>query len=392
MRLPLKLCLCAALLLLIAVLAIGEWILSVRDRKWAALEARVDALAREFDAPPLERLPLGRRLLPGNAWDDYVEAEASPPDKGMRIFNPIFHWLRRDSKAKPSEAEALMAEFSPRIDLIRKGAWRQSAKPPTPAYSGNGIHYPVFQWYGSTTLALLCVGKARLLAEGGAPSEALQLLVDVCLYGRDVAGSRRAGGAFDGVCVMRTAFHEMLDLLQRHKPSEEDLAALDQALSLLDDQFPDRANDLRCALFEFGNASRQEDRSGVYSGHAGRRWRYCFSRRLQAAATFFETESNMERMIAFDSQPWSVARTVSRSQLHTLVRGELRLLRVATRYLAQGTVAELDDPVGGSIRTRLSDRSLLIWKRPLFGADWEAEKGESGYGFVLAIEVPRRRP
>ena len=112
MRLPLKLCLCAALLLLIAVLAIGEWILSVRDRKWAALEARVDALAREFDAPPLERLPLGRRLLPGNAWDDYVEAEASPPDKGMRIFNPIFHWLRRDSKAKPSEAEALMAEFS----------------------------------------------------------------------------------------------------------------------------------------------------------------------------------------------------------------------------------------------------------------------------------------
>jgi hypothetical protein len=398
-------------------LGLGTWIVSVRDRKWGALEMRVDELFKELDAPPLERLPLGRDLLPGNAWDDYTAASAAPADQRARIFAPVSRWLWRNVGANPAEAASLISEFSPRIEMIRKGAWRQSAKPPTLTRTINGVRAPVFQWYGNELLAELCVGKARLLSEAGDPSEALNALVDVCLYGRDLAESREPVGVSSGLRVMEAAFLEIREMLQHQNASPEDLNRLDRALGLLDDHFPDRKSALYLKLFEFGDLLRREDRTDSnltgYTDPARRRrkWRYGFSTRLEAATAFFAVESLTQRVIALESQPWSVASAGYRalqeeiSQYPLLdhrfgfagyrstmqTKGHLRLLRVATHFLVSGDVLDLDDPLGGKVRTRPSDKALLIWVRRLYGTpDWEPKEAEHGYGFGLSIEVPQR--
>ena len=72
-------------------------------------------------------------------------------------------------------------------------------------------------------------------------------------------------------------------------------------------------------------------------------------------------------------------------------KGHLRLLRVATHYLATGDAPELDDPQGGKIRTRPSDKALLVWLRRLYETpEWEPKEAEHGYSFGLTIEVPAR--
>src|SRR5579872_508395 len=55
-------------------LGFALWVLSIRHRRWAEMEARVQELKSGLDAPPLRRVPLGRDTLLGNAWDDYLVA------------------------------------------------------------------------------------------------------------------------------------------------------------------------------------------------------------------------------------------------------------------------------------------------------------------------------
>ncbi|HVE43486.1 MAG TPA: hypothetical protein VNM14_26645 [Planctomycetota bacterium] len=416
-----KLGLVLAVLLLLAALCTTTWIVSLRDRKWTALESRVETLFTELHTPPLERLPLGRTLLPGNAWDDYVSAGVSAPGQPPRIIaSKLLAWLRRDPNANPVEAESLITEFSTNIEAIRQGTRRQSATAPSPQYAKGGIRYPLLLHYGFQDLSSLCIGKARLFEEAGELTEAVRLLVDVCLFGRDLAGARMSGGSTTALHVMRSAFAELEDLLERHNLSAEDLAYLTQSLKVLDDHFPDHLNDLRWDLLELGILLQREDDQNEdcfflpNNQPRGRRnWRHCFSTRLQAAASFSDAESLVQRALATDAQPWSLAGPGNRelcaeaskdpllehSLLHLAapqwtipIRGQLRLLRVVVQYLETGKLLELDDPVGGKIRSRPSEQTVLFWRRALFAAlDWEPKDAKRRYGYGLTIEVPRRQ-
>lgn len=405
------------LFLVFAALGTGVSILSIRDRKWAALEARVDELFKQLDAPPLERLPLGRSLLPGNAWDDYAAAAAVPASLQAApiIESKIMRWLRGESEGNGAEVASLLSGFEPRIDRLRIGTWRDHAKLPPPTLTRDGIQDAFLSYYGRE-LTLLGVGKARRLAELGNVPEALRILVDVCLFGRDLAGSRLSAGVSEGIHVMNTAFMEMRDILQRRDLAREDLEFLARVLELLDDHFPGTANDLRGDMVMLGVLLQCEDLDDTdylaVSGRTRRNWRTFFSTRLEAAVAFFEAESLANRAIALESHPWSVAgpggqsllkeqsknpvldaalRNLLGDQRAREIRGNLRLLRVATRYRASGEVLQLDDPVGGKIRARPSGGGILVWKRSLFGiADDEPKENSLDYDWVQTIEV--RRP
>jgi hypothetical protein len=239
--------------------------------------------------------------------------------------------------------------------------------------------------------------------------------MDVCLYGRDIGGASLIGGESSGLSVMDAAFRELGDLLKRGILTLDERRLLDRFLTLLDDHFPDHTGDLRGDLLNLGVLLRREERDGHryldFSERRGPSWRHCFSSRLQASATFAAAESIVQRALALESQPWSVAgpgnqelsQELSRDPLldHTLrhlaeprwaalTRGSLRLLRVAAHYLATGDVPEIDDPVGGKIRSRPMGDFLLIWKRSLFGTqDWEPSDERTGYDFALKIAVTR---
>jgi hypothetical protein len=80
-------------------------------------------------------------------------------------------------------------------------------------------------------------------------------------------------------------------------------------------------------------------------------------------------------------------------QWATTTRGLLRLLRVGTHYKAEGEILNLDDPVGGQIRSRLTEQKILFWRRSLFGvAAWEPKGGSRSYDESLTLELLRKRP
>lgn len=405
--------LCAGLT---AAVAFGVWIVALRNRRWTELEVRVESLHRELDSPQLARLPLGRTLVAGNAWDDYLAANPNVPGKPPRIIaGKIIGWLRRDPKYSRTEVESLVSEFSPSIELIRKGTRREFAKTP-PAMA---VRYGV----GGGDISALCIAKARLLAEGGEVSEAVDLLVDACLYSRDVAGMRSFGAASSGIHLMESAFRELKDMLERLEIPRADLNRLDLVLRLLDEHFPDAEDDLKADLLEFGSLLVREDLADQELAHFGndverprRSWRYFFSSRLKAAAEFSYAEDIVRRALDLKGQPWSVVSPgnqalyqevdqskdplISHGLNHLLgvqgamtTRGLLRLLRVGVRYKAEGEILELADPVGGQLRSRLTEQKILFWRRSLYGAAvWEPKDGGRSYDESLTLELPRKRP
>jgi hypothetical protein len=76
-------------------IAVTCYVTSLRDRKWATMQARVNELHADIEAPSAPRLSFDRPVLPGNAWDDY---RAAIPKGGRRtpsIASKIQAFLER---------------------------------------------------------------------------------------------------------------------------------------------------------------------------------------------------------------------------------------------------------------------------------------------------------
>lgn len=126
-------------------------------------------------------------------------------------------------------------------------------------------------------------------------------------------------------------------------------------------------------------------------------WPFGFSKRAAALDAADHLLRWAPRAAACEAAPWSEVRRISaelhaeaRRSFNILVRemtpdvesivrterallAEARLLRIAARYLADGTAIELEDPFGGTLGRELSGRRLKAWSA-------EAK---------LSIEVPR---
>src|SRR5689334_4606619 len=103
-----KLVLLLCLLLLLTALGIGYWVRALRDRNWSALLARVEELSSVRPPPAPARLSMGRTLVPGNAWDDYLNANIWSPGKPPEVIaGKIGPYLHRQPKANRSEMESL---------------------------------------------------------------------------------------------------------------------------------------------------------------------------------------------------------------------------------------------------------------------------------------------
>jgi hypothetical protein len=145
-------------------------------------------------------------------------------------------------------------------------------------------------------------------------------------------------------------------------------------------------------------------------------WRSAWSVRLEKSKSFAFISSWLRRMAAAESRSWSASQeeygrvrqealAVGRSGRHAILeylgldrcrpsiaardlRAQLRLLRVASRFLASGEVLELDDPYGEKLRfSRAGDR-LKVWSRGFDGVD---DHGEGTWltGRDCVLEVRR---
>jgi hypothetical protein len=412
----LKAALLLSFLLLLVALGVGFWVYSLRDRKWAALLARVDELSAEIEPPRFERLPLGRPMLPGNAWDDYLQAfpprTGAPPDN----FSFIVPFLHRKQEANRAKVEELVSRYSASIDLLSSGVRRQEARIPRTQLPPNYLQG--ISDYDARNLNTLGIAKARLLADAGKMPEALDLLIDVCAHGRDIAQLGFGSETSAGIALMQSAFRELRDILQSRDVTKEDLLLLDHRLQGVDDHFPgpgrDLENDLKGLGILFIDEDLDDTAHHTINGKRERRsWRFLYSSRLQAATGFSVADRLVRQILEAGNQPWSVqyaaieaaSRELSESkdeilsvrfQLHRAIwdhqaRAALRLLRVAAHYRATGDILELADPFGGTLRTLDSEGSLTGWHRSPYGeVDRTPKKGSGDYWRADTIEVRRR--
>ena len=409
------------LLLLLVGLGIAFSIRSVRERKWAELLARVEELASRLAPPEVEPLPFGRTLVPGNAWEDYDEALPWKPGQPPPIISgKINRYLYRRPEGNRSEVEALLVQYSESPESLSKGARRREARLILPggllrADASRMIRGGV----NSQDLTSLCIARARFLAEAGKAAESLELLMDVCVYARDLSQTGLPSDFNWGMSAFQSAFTELHHQIQTIDLDAAQLLELDRRLQVLDERFPGPGREMEHDLLQLGLLFIREDQDDrahhIINGKRSRRsWRWCFSSRLQAAAGFFFAEDWAGRVRAAHALPWSEERRILDAAYGELrafpdeiiaysfpgvygpqrthqVRAALRVLRVAAHVRASGQVLELDDPFGGRIRTVESDGVLRIWHRPPQGAgDWTPRTGPILYGTTNTIEVRRR--
>jgi len=403
-------------LLFLVPVGIGCGVYFLREQRWAAMLARVDELSVEFEPPPLARLPLGRPMVPGNAWDDYLHAfparGAALPES---ISNKISPFLERKKEGNRAEVESLVVRFAPTIEVLSRGARRLEARlprKPPPGYTSD-LHVDTLY------LNQLAIAKARLLAEEGRIPEALDLLTDVCIHGRDCAQLGRGfSTGLSGIGHLHHALRELRDILQSRDVDPEELLSLERRLQGVDDHFPEQRGDLENDLKELGLLFIQEDLDDTahhtINGKRERRsWRFFYSSRLQAATGFAVADRLVRQVLEARNLPWSerfatidaAARELSESKdeilgvrfmnLHgalqdTQVRASLRLLRLAAHYRATGELVEIEDPFGGRIRTRMKDGVLLAWHRSFPGDNWNPQVNSDDYWFTESIEVRRK--
>lgn len=408
-------------LLFVVIVGVSVWFISLRDRRWEALERRVRDLQSEIEqAPPLPRLALGRPVLPGNAWDDYLKAWPAaaqhPPSPGEVSFRDF---LERKPGVDQAKVESRLSGESARMDLLRSGARREFARLPPTKQTANGLERDVPSHGHPINLVELAVAQARVLSERGQRAEALDLLTDVCLAARDLANVRLMESPEWGFSAMDWAFCELRDLIQSPQVLGKELKDIDRTLALLDDAFPDTSGLLKDELFKLGELLIREDREDEVlmtfsdANRARHHWRTGFSSRLQAAAVFSAGLDLVLRELEIEKLPWSTAWQANQELFREMerhrdplirhgfvllsvqdviqTRGSLRLLRVAVHYRATGEMLALEDPVGGVIRARQEGGSMLFWKKHLFDREgMEPAPMNKTYRYWNTVELPRR--
>jgi hypothetical protein len=403
------------LLLLLAsatatAIGLGVGVASLRDRRWVDLEARVAELTPGEASPPLPRVPLGRPLLPGNAWDDYLRI-------GSGSFLKLPPGNSIDSVADPEKLKSLIELNAGAIKLLRSGVRRETARAPAPVMPPGEIESIGYLGPPIVELFTLCLAQARQLEESGNLREALELLLDVYLCVRDFCGTRLMKVPVWGFWPMEASLRQILELSRKLDSSM--LRDLDRQLSVLDEYFPDTSGEVLDDLLHLGELFVQEDKAGEVLLHFAperirRHWRYFYSSRLESAARFALADDLVREALAKKDLPWTAAEPaiwdlenrlealkdpVLKYYLHLNMdtfrartkRTYLRMIRIAVHYQATGQILEIDNAQGGQIGTRLMDGSLLIWnERPPKPVGVESPV-QQPYVESLLIEIPIRK-
>ena len=286
------------------------YIRSAEDRGWDNMRTWCEKVARETRARDSRRPVLRGEALPGNAWDDYREGLASLPS--WKVLVPVTEFVNQSAKADRAKALGLVELHAPALQALRRGASRShSDRNPDwenqkDLVSSRPGHF--------TTLA---AGRARFLAEGGHPREAMELLLDAAQYGEDCARNGSVMEGLIGIAALSNAQDELKRLISTKGLTREDCQELARELELLDRSFPREAESYGIDAMSTGfNYLRLGTLRGVLdslgmSDPIAPTWRYGFSERLVIVDAFEQARDWDRQAQEAASKPWNQAAQVS---------------------------------------------------------------------------------
>jgi hypothetical protein len=397
--------------------ALGLSIRALAERRWKEMEGETRKQEAHLRARDLHRPILRGEPLPGNACKDYEDAEGLLGKSDG--FYRMSEFLEGRGDLRREEIQAKLEPYLPALDALRRGTRRPEA-PRRPSRDER-----VVPQVGSWRLTTLGICRARFLAEARSLSEAVSLLLDLFQY----AGDRgRDGSWFEGLYAITSqgrVLTELKSLMSVGLLERGELLQMSRELGLLEGAVPSfgegmvnsamergfqimRTKTLEKLLAEFEILDRKLSA-----------WRYGGSEELMLSK-HYELQLWLARCIAEgDTKSWSEARQITAEACEALaasgnpldllnwtpkskpdytpilssfreLRAQLRLLRAAAQFRAEGVVPDLDDPFGDKLRSARSGPVLKLWSVGPDGVDnggsggWTAKQGRD-----IVIEVRR---
>jgi len=389
----------------------------VTSRKWQEMEAQIDELLAQKKYRNSARPILRGAALSGNAWEDYLKAIRRVESSGIAL-GPASNWLKERDKASHEALQRLKDACGPALEDLRRGVQRAEGQ-----YVRDWDH--VLRWIeGGPPVepirALIALGilDVQDRVKLGRSKEAAEILLDLCQFARDAGNNGTLLTLMIGIYHYEYVLAELRDLLLSRGSEPEVAELVARELTILDASFPDPAltfeNELLATGLFFKKLPQEPKALELdIRDHAIAHWRYGFLWRLRVTSAWSDMKGWYARASEASRGAWlgvdrieeeileayagtnnDVVRVLARPNLKRLtqVRGSkahLRLLRVASHFLATGDTFEVEDPFGGKLHTSKAGDKLTIWSNGPDGLDHGGSGGwdlQSGQDIVLGVQ------
>jgi hypothetical protein len=390
----------------IAALALGIWVGFVVHiaSRWGGMERRVRELIAEAGARDGRRPPIVGAAEPGNSWDDYAKAMEEMAAHPLTSLSLLKDFLKKAPAADRAAVEREVTARAAAFEHLSRGARKVSARAPLRwegeavlPHSGDGL---------LRRLAEFAVCRSRLLRGGGDLRAVVISLLETAQLGRDGAGNTCSEYEGEALRVLELVFLELNDLLRSRLLKDEELALLEAGLKTLDETLPKDGRALLNDVAFFGSFLLREDpyleADDIYRKRRPLKpdWPHAFSMKLFKADAFDRWLEAGRLHVEAGPKGWDEAQGVFNRIVNLLDRppenaavnrlapqsletnrareAQLKILRVAVRFLRTGEVESRLDPFGGlaELRSTVNERKLRVWSRGPNGRDDEGNESD----------------
>lgn len=402
---------------LFAILAVTVLLLALALRptrvgELQAMTNRIVELKLESRSRKMPRSVLHGKLDPGNAWEEYNIALGDAQTWNEVDNGSIFsRFLAGDTKVDRAKVMQLVNTHKKAIEHLRLGAQRSDGQYPYAWEKIPEMELPSLS--GSRRLANVAVAQAKLWAKDGRSQEAVNLLLDVSSFARDLSTNSTLLSNLLGFTVYEVTFAEFRNLIQSGKLTQTQLADLARKLATVDHDFPSLNSALSNETLAFGLATLKISSEGMGSRAQFGDWRFTIYPQPTMLNAFQTRDALLKRMQTLDHMNFASARKEAdaisaegESSPNTLVRvampsmsktivahrealARLRLVRAGTEFLSTGKMPALADPFGDKLFYKQEAGKSRLWSIGRDGINQNGNgKWEAQPDIVLEINNP----
>jgi hypothetical protein len=388
-----------ALFLIASLALIWVWAGYAAGRRYAALQVKVKAMVAELQARDGRRPVLRGEAQLGNSREDYSKVVA---DLVNVSGDTLWALAARLPEADPLRGAVILTEHRAVLDHLRQGAGRDSSYLfDWDRFMRGSMRDRSNAWNDllNHDLCYFVQVKARDLLREGKPREAVEILLDLCQFGRDVAADGPSSREGVGYFYLGLGLYEFAEGLASGSMGSVVLQEIDRSLGVLDRSFPSHEQALM-------KEALTRAIYGLPGGESGHLWDRLLA--LDSMEREFEWAARAARA---ETRPWAEAKQVAlgigdeagrvwnpllryrgpalvwSETFHRQCRARLRILRTAAHWRDTGTVLDLDDPFGGKLKRAQSGDRLRIWSNGPDGVDDGGAGDWDKYGKDIVLEI-----
>jgi hypothetical protein len=378
------------------------WFSQHVDQRWSQAQRQAKTMLEELPSFDGQRPVLWGDSEGGNAWDDYavaVEGVKTLTDKDLLESRAY-----REKGEAHTKVVLAVGDQIKSINAVRKGAHRSAATWDYKWENGGDMDVPF--WNQIHDLVEVEKAYIWMQLDVGETRKAVEAQLDALQLARDGYAGGTSTQAYYALQWLQRLSEGVFECIVCDKMKPGDLDLLDRGLQRFEASWPPLQDLVTregiCAVTELV-------RNPAYAGVGS--WRHGFSGRLTTAEAIDLVERALRDSAGCDDQPWPEvdnrqaeieARADAAANAHFTAtfsslrfdvvrnwrkrRAQYRLLRVAAHYRATGEVLALPDPLGTTLQTKLTGRTLKVWSAgPGDQADDAAKEPDKDY----TLEVTR---